>query len=155
MSEHKWDDGTPPSCKVCGQLADGRVRDVDCHGPRKSLHMREGFESEERLREVIPLCAAEGVGGRIVSTAVLVQLFADLDEQRLRAERAEQAYATACAQRDEHRVYIKELEALVPRCKCGKVGGKMNPCPYALELYGEEKTCGCCDDCRQSCAWDV
>ena len=38
------------------------------------------------------------------------------------------------------------------RCKgCQGPPGELTPCPYAEELYGEDKPCNCCDECRRAC----
>ena len=41
------------------------------------------------------------------------------------------------------------------KCKCGKPGEKPAPCPYALDIYGEDEECNCCEDCRAQCCEEI
>lgn len=57
----------------------------------------------------------------------------------------------------------KETEVVKPKetivqflCKsCMKQVANQRICPYAAEIFDEEKLCTCCDHCRKQCADEV
>jgi len=42
-------------------------------------------------------------------------------------------------------------------CKCGKQERSEVPhtCPYAVEIFEDNRECSCCSDCRNACREDV
>jgi len=42
------------------------------------------------------------------------------------------------------------------KCKCGAPGEDSHPCPLEVELGDDyDFECNCCEDCEESCAYDI
>jgi hypothetical protein len=41
-------------------------------------------------------------------------------------------------------------------CKCGAAAQEEHPCPYQVEMDGnDDNYCNCCSECTENCAMDV
>lgn len=58
------------------------------------------------------------------------------------------------ASQEQVALAVESLGILMP-CDCGAPGAPGMTCPFASEIHGEERECGCCDACANQCAMDI